>query len=217
MFGLFHELPQCFAFQCSGPLPTNTFFPLHFSCYFPFTILHPRVVPCTLVCAPVPSCSPAPWCNSLRPCAPCCILVLCCLLILPCAQSCALLHNRQSCMCPPAPLRSFVHLCPPVPLRQYRVPSCTLACALLRHRVPSCTRVWSPAPSSSLAHPVPSCNIVCPPAPLRTLIHPHVPFCTLIYPRGPRAHSLVSFLIPAYASPSRFSYATSSSGVEERA
>ena len=131
MFGLFHELPQCFAFQCSGPLPTNSFFPLHFSCYFPFTILHPRVVPCTLVCAPVPSCSPAPWCNSLRPCAPCCIPVLCCLLIRPCAQSYALLHNRQSC--------ALLHPC---------VPSYT--CALLYPCVPSFTLMCHPAPSYNL-------------------------------------------------------------------
>ena len=182
MFGLLHELPQCFAFQCSGPLPTNTFFPLHFSCYFPFTILHPRVVPCTLVCAPVSSCSPAPWCNSLRPAA---------------SSSCAAssysrVHNRM-------PSYTIVNRVPSCTLALPRtpVPSCTLAaiscafmypcvcppatsCALLHPCVPSCTLVVPRTSCALLQHRVPSCNTVCLPAPLCTLIHPHVPSCTLI-------------------------------------
>jgi hypothetical protein len=177
MFGLFHELPRCFAFQCSGPLPTNSFFPLHFLCYFPFTILHPRVVPCTLVCAPVPSCSPAPWCNSLRPCAPCCIPVLCCLLILPCAQSYALLHNRQSCalLRPRAPSYTCALL----------YPCGNIVCLHVPLRVPSCDIVCPPAPVCGLLHPRRPSHILCPPATSCALLQHRVPSCTFMYPHSP--------------------------------
>ena len=185
MFGLFHELPQCCAFQCSGPLPTNSFFPLHFSCYFPFTILHPRVVPCTLVCAPVPSCSPAPWCNSLRPCAPCCILVLCCLLILPCAQSCALLHNRQSC--------ALLHPCVPSYTCALLYPCGNIVCLPVPLRVPSCDIVCPPAPVCALLHPRRPSHILCPPATSCALLHLYVPSFTLM------CHSAPSYTLVALA------------------
>ena len=185
MFGLFHELPRCFAFQCSGPLPTNSFFPLHFSCYFPFTILHPRVVPCTLVCAPVPSCSPAPWCNSLRPCAPCCILVLCCLLILPCAQSCALLHNRQSC--------ALLHPCVPSYTCALLYPCGNIVCLPVPLRVPSCNIVCPPAPVCALLHPRRPSHILCPPATSCALLHLYVPSFTLM------CHSAPSYTLVALA------------------
>ena len=148
--------------------------------------------------SPSPSCTlvwcPAPLCVLLYPRALLHLGVTPCAPVRPAASSsCAAssysrVHNRApsyTIVCTPAPLRSLVHLCPPVPLRQYRVPSCTLACALLRHRVPSCTRVWSPAPSSSLAHPVPSCNIVCLPATSCALLQHRVPSCTFMYPHSP--------------------------------